>query len=227
MKQREWSLEKIVFTFLFLFGIFVCLFVGWQMITAETSEIRGLKSFLLFEMIIGMGTIFVPFIFTYLTKIRIPAFTKVFYWIFIFMAVFVGTGLGMISRISFWDKLLHFGSAMMLVAVGLGLIGYFIAGKLPQILSPVYYLIFGFSFAIMGGVLWEFYEFSCDSLLGMNLQRFQTESGKDLIGRAALMDTMGDLWINAAGALIFLTFCLIRITKDPQFFRDLSFHKKK
>lgn len=226
IQEGKWTFEKIVYMTLFFFGIFVCLFVGWQTIAAESSTIRGEKGFLLFEMILGMVTIFVPFIITHLTKMRIPSFTQAFYWIFIAMAVFAGTGLRLIVIISFWDKLLHLGSAMMLAAVGIGLMGHFFEGKLKEELSPAFYLVFGFSFAMMCGVIWEFYEFLCDSLLGMNLQRFQTEAGQDLIGRTALMDTMGDMWVNASGALIFLAICFVLNKKNPQFFRELAFYKK-
>ena len=62
--------------------------------------------------------------------------------------------------------------------------------------------LFAFCFAITMGVVWEIYEFSFDGLLGLNMQKFRLESGEALIGRAALADTMEDLIVDAAGALV-------------------------
>ena len=58
----------------------------------------------------------------------------------------------------------------------------------------------GFAFAGLCGIFWEFWEFICDSVGGMNLQRYATLDGTPFIGREALMDTMGDLLTNTIGA---------------------------
>ena len=52
------------------------------------------------------------------------------------------------------------------------------------------------------GALWEIYEFSFDGLLGMNMQKFRLESGVQLVGREALMDTMEDIITDVIGALV-------------------------
>ena len=57
-------------------------------------------------------------------------------------------------------------------------------------------------FAIMLGVFWEVYEFAFDGLLGLNMQKFMLESGEQLIGRAALADTMEDLIVDMLGAFV-------------------------
>ena len=67
-------------------------------------------------------------------------------------------------------------------------------------MSPVFVSIFAFSFALAVGALWEIYEFSFDTLLGLNMQKFKDEDGTLLIGAAALRDTMGDLIIDAIAA---------------------------
>ena len=68
--------------------------------------------------------------------------------------------------------------------------------------SPWLFLLFGFAFAGLCGVFWEFWEFLCDQFLGMNLQRFAASDGTLFVGRAALMDTMGDLLTNTIGAAL-------------------------
>ena len=74
--------------------------------------------------------------------------------------------------------------------------------EVPMNLSPLFVALFSFCFAVTLGVVWEFYEFTFDGLLGLNMQKFALEDGTQLIGRAALTDTMIDLFVDAVGALI-------------------------
>ena len=74
--------------------------------------------------------------------------------------------------------------------------------KIPINLSPFFVCLFAFCFAITIGVAWEIYEFSFDGLLHLNMQKFMTEEGVELVGRAALSDTMSDLIVDAIGAFI-------------------------
>ena len=52
------------------------------------------------------------------------------------------------------------------------------------------------------GVFWEIYEFTFDGILRLNMQKFMLENGTQLIGRAALLDTMKDLIVDCLGAFI-------------------------
>ena len=74
--------------------------------------------------------------------------------------------------------------------------------KVPMELSPLFVALFSFCFAVTLGVVWEFYEYTFDGLLGLNMQKFALENGTLLIGRAALADTMMDLVVDAVGAFI-------------------------
>ncbi|WP_426068305.1 hypothetical protein, partial [Escherichia coli] len=78
----------------------------------------------------------------------------------------------MISIISFWDKILHFVSPMLLTAVGYGIAAFLLKKTKYADVSPWLFLLFGFAFAGLCGVFWEFWEFICDSLGNMNLQRY-------------------------------------------------------
>ena len=69
-------------------------------------------------------------------------------------------------------------------------------------LSPVFVAVFAFCFAVTLGVFWEIYEFTFDGILRLNMQKFMLENGTQLIGRAALLDTMKDLIVDCLGALI-------------------------
>jgi uncharacterized membrane protein YjdF len=68
-------------------------------------------------------------------------------------------------------------------------------------LNPLFTAIFAFCFSITLGVFWEFYEYTFDGMLGLNMQKFLMEDGTAFIGREALNDTMQDLITDAFGAL--------------------------
>ena len=56
--------------------------------------------------------------------------------------------------------------------------------------SPILIVIFGFSFAVAIGSIWEIFEFTMDSILGFNMQK------------SGLIDTMSDLIVDAIGAAV-------------------------
>ena len=81
---------------------------------------------------------------------------------------------------------------MLLTAVGYGIAGFLLKKTKTPMFPRGYFLLFGFAFAGLCGVFWEFWEFICDSLGNMNLQRYNMSNYQpSFIGRAALMDTMG------------------------------------
>ena len=55
---------------------------------------------------------------------------------------------------------------------------------------------------MMLGAIWEIYEFTIDGLMQLNMQKYALENGVALVGRAALIDTMSDLIVDAVGAFV-------------------------
>ena len=74
--------------------------------------------------------------------------------------------------------------------------------RIPVSLSPFFESVFAFCFALALGTLWEIYEFSCDTILGLNMQKVYKADGTALIGAAALMDTMEDLIVDGVAAAV-------------------------
>ena len=109
--------------------------------------------------------------------------------IFIFASVFMGEALDFYERVWWWELVLH-GTA----AIGLGLTGFLFVFMLfegARFAAPPSALAFiTFCVAMMAGAKWEVFEYAMDQLFGLNMQK----SGLD--------DTMGDLIINAVGAVI-------------------------
>lgn len=215
--------EKRLFYFLLAFG-FITLLVN----IVKSFVVQPKEQYLLLtvEMIAGIAVIFVPFIFTRFTGLIFPKMVRLYYWFFLWIAVFLGTGLRLIIIVPFWDKILHAISPILLVAVGYAIIGYCLREADFSKISPWLFIVMGFAFAGLCGVFWEFWEFLCDSIGNMNLQRYMTEAGQPYIGRAALMDTMGDLLTNTIGALL-LTFYSFIKRNDPDYFKAYAFRKIK
>jgi hypothetical protein len=216
--------KKVQFALL-LFGIFVVGYNIFEFVTGKYSTTQGVT--FIIESLLGIVLIFLPQIIWRVFRIEIPSAIILFYWFFLFISVFLGTGLHLISLISFWDKILHAVSPMVLTALGYGLIGYLLKDADLEKTSPWLFLLFGFAFAGLCGVFWEFWEFLCDQFLGMNLQRFASSSGKLFVGRAALMDTMGDLLTNTIGAFVMGLFAWSQSRKKSAYFESYRLKKGK
>lgn len=210
------STTKKVQIALTIFGIFVLGYNIFELVTQKYSTTQGIT--FVIEAIAGIALIYLPNFARKILKIEFPDMIILFYWFFLLISVFIGTCLHFISIISFWDKILHTVSPMLLTVVGYGLIATLLKEAKIEKVSPWLFLLMGFSFAGMCGIVWEFWEFFCDQFLGMNLQRFATSSGELLVGRAALMDTMGDLLTNTLGALILSIFAWSKSRNYPAYF---------
>ena len=174
------------------FGVFVVCYNLYEFITKKYFNYSG--SYFHHRIFSWDSIDFSPSDSRKIAKLYVPDAIVLFYWFFLFISVFLGTGMHLISIISFWDKILHAVSPMVLTALGYGLIGLLLKDAPIAKTSPWLFLLFGFAFAGLCGVFWEFWEFLCDQFLGMNLQRFAASDGTLFVGRAALMDTIGDLF---------------------------------
>ena len=86
--------------------------------------------------------------------------------------------------------------------------------------------LFALAFGTTIGVLWEFYEFTFDGLLSMNMQRYMAAGGVLLRGRAALMDTMGDLFMDFFGSLGLAVFGYFGIKRDLRWLDTFKFQSE-
>ncbi|MGH2155872.1 hypothetical protein ACQ1ZV_14760, partial [Enterococcus faecalis] len=85
---------------------------------------------------LGIGLIFLADLVNKFLKIIMPSTIVYFYWFFLFISVFLGTSLHMISIISFWHKILHFVSPMLLTAVAYGIAAFLLKKTKYADVSP-------------------------------------------------------------------------------------------
>ena len=100
---------------LVVFGILCLTYNLWEFFTAKYSTKQGVT--FVIECLLGIGLIFLPDLVNKFLKIIMPPTIVYFYWFFLFISVFLGTSLHMISIISFWDKILHFVSFIIWVCI--------------------------------------------------------------------------------------------------------------
>lgn len=116
---------------------------------------------------------------------------------FVFASLFLGEMRDYYTRFWWWDTALHAISGVLL-----GIVGFLLVHLLNETddigvrMKPGFVAFFAFCFAVMVGALWEIFEFTMDSVMGMNMQ-------KPMLGDpSGLTDTMWDLIVDTFGALL-------------------------
>lgn len=170
--------------------------------------------------------------------IKLPTVLESLAYIFVFCAEILGEIGNYYQIFPFWDTMLHTVNGFMFAAFGFCLIDIFNKNKRFRFeLSPAFLALVAFCFSMTIGVLWEFFEFAADTMLGTDMQKdfFVTaintvsipgETGekvthlRDIADTVitlsdgstvrftgyldvGLRDTMKDLFVNFAGALLF------------------------
>ena len=206
---RRTSVQTAIATALFITLLLSLAFSVWRFFTAPETAIpsapyRKIKrDYLLMSMQCASGLVvmMLPTFINRRWRLVVPDVMCVLYYIFLYCAVFLGEIFSFYYKIPYWDLFLHAASGAMLGALGFILIDWLNTDPHVRLsASPLFISLFSFSFALSIGALWEIYEFSFDSLFGLNMQKFRFEGGEAMIGRAALLDTMGDLVTDAVSA---------------------------
>lgn len=138
--------------------------------------------------LLSLGLTFLPRLVEHRYKIQLPIEFHLIIVLFIYASIFLGSANGAYVTFGWWDIVLHIGSGLILGFLGFMLLYVLHAQKK---LEMSYFLIAFFTFCVgmALGVMWEFYEFGVDQLLGKEMQHGN-------------FDTMTDLLTDAVGALL-------------------------
>lgn len=105
-------------------------------------------------------------------KIEFPSALEIIMLLFIFAAEILGEIRSYYIYFPFWDDILHVLNGFLMAAIGFSLVDILNRSKKFTFqLSPVFLAIVAFCFSMTIGVLWEFFEFSVDNLLGFDMQK--------------------------------------------------------
>jgi hypothetical protein len=141
-------------------------------------------------------------------RVYIPSEFHLLAVVMVFASLFLGEVRGYFLRFWWWDLALHAGSSFSLGILGFLLV--FVLNQKEDIavqLKPGFVALFAFVFALGLGTLWEIFEFAMDQTIGVNMQK------------SGLVDTMGDLIVDAAGALLIalLGYGYLKRARDDSF----------
>ncbi len=209
MKKK--SRGKFLVGFIFLTLLLSAIFVTIEIILAPTVALEDnpfirIKSdyvLMLSQCIFGVFAMLLPGALKKRVRLDIPSNMLIIYAVFLYCAIYLGEVRSFYYSVPHWDTVLHTFSGAMLGALGFSFINFLNkTDHVPLNLSPVFVAAFTFCFAVTLGVVWEIYEFSADTILHTNMQKFALEGGEPLIGAAALADTMKDLIVDSIGALV-------------------------
>lgn len=165
-------------------------------------RVKGDYVIMLLQCILGAVALFLPSMLKKRWHLYIPSKMVIVYALFLYAAIYLGEVHSFYYRVKNFDTILHTCSGAMLGALGFSFITILNkADTVPMNLSPAFVALFTFCFAVTLGTIWEIYEFSVDFIFNTNMQKYALESGKALIGKAALLDTMKDLIVDTIGSL--------------------------
>lgn len=105
-------------------------------------------------------------------KVTLPKELEITILLFIFAAEILGELGSFYTHISWWDTMLHTINGFLMAAIGFSLID--ILNNSPKFhisLSPIFVAVVAFCFSMTIGVLWEFFEFGADMLVGTDMQK--------------------------------------------------------
>ncbi|WDF83082.1 hypothetical protein PQ472_02290 [Lacticaseibacillus pabuli] len=180
---------------------------------------------LMFQVASGLVLVSIPLIIEKWAHVALPDILVVLYELFILMAILLGTGMQAYS-IPNWDKFEHLFSAGMLAGSGFMIYAARTPADKQDQIDPFLIALFGAAFGVLLGVCWEFYEFTGDSLFGMNMQRYMA-AGKPLIGHPVLYDTMGDLLSDFIGSAGMSLYAFFKIRRDHSWLNTFKLHRIK
>lgn len=104
--------------------------------------------------------------------IDIPPLMEAIIYCFIFAAEILGEINSFYTIIPGWDTMLHTINGFLVAAVGFCLVDLFDRSERFSFkLSPLFLAIVAFCFSMTVGVLWEFFEFGADQILGTDMQK--------------------------------------------------------
>ncbi len=159
--------------------------------------------------LLSLILLFAPLFIQNKFEITLPNDLEIAIYLFIFSAEILGEIDNFFGIIPYWDIILHTINGFLATAVGFSLVDLLNKNSKNINLSPFYLCLVAFCFSMTIGVLWEFFEYSCDKFLNVDMQKdtvIQKISSVALnpdgenkavvvddIGKTIIYDTNGDV----------------------------------
>lgn len=121
--------------------------------------------------ILSLVLFLLPAFFEKQLRIEIPPLFEGFIYLFIFSSTILGEVDKFYTAIPGWDTMLHTINGFLCAAIGFAMVDLLNRHSERLNLSPIYVAIVAFCFSMTIGVLWEFIEFTCDRVFGLDMQK--------------------------------------------------------
>ena len=187
-------------------------FVFWGIGELVAGRLLGASHYLnALASFVAAGLRRLPDLFARIGFMQVPPSVHLLYTVYIFLSIFFGSILGFYTLFSHWDTFLHFLSGILFSLVGLILFFSIQNKELSRQIRPAVAILFALFFSAACGLVWEIYEFTIDSLVGMIMQRWQSKlpatqwlamQNHSNRSNPGLIDTMWDLLATALGSLV-------------------------
>lgn len=177
MKMRKWNTLLISLLILINSGYLLKLILS-------NNESRILVTLSLYL------TIWIPRIVRSTFKVKIPEYMELVYLIFIFLAQFLGSIVGLYTYVYWFDSFVHFISGVLTSIFGIAILHWFSSYDSKKIIFNIFFMI---AFTLMVASMWEMFEFTLDLILNGDTQNV-VETG--------VADTMVDMIVALLGSLL-------------------------
>lgn len=138
-------------------------------------------------------------------KLEIPDFLEGIFLVFILAALIGGEVADFFVKISWWDDMLHTASGVLVAVTSFSIINTAVKNPNNTLsLNPFFIALFVFCFSMTVAVVWEFFEFTVDSLsTTSNMMRTRDSiTNVAFLGLHAITDTIHDLLLAAFSSLL-------------------------
>ena len=233
MHKTSPTLRRILYWIVMASFIASLIYVPLRVIFDDYYRTHTEYKLMLFQCVLGIIVINLPNLLTKKLKWHIPTLFYVLYMLFLYLSIFVGEVAKFYYRVHLWDDLLHLSSSMMLAMLGFSLVDIINERGTQVRLSPFFVSLFACTFSVSIGALWEIFEFTFDHFLGFNMQKYAVEAAdgvtilNNLVGHAALVDTMTDIIIDFAGAIFISIIGYISVKKNKDWLNAFMLKTEK
>ena len=126
----------------------------------------------IFACVLALILLALPSIIEKQLAIDIPPLMEGIIYCFIYAAEILGEINSFYTIIPGWDTMLHTINGFLVAAVGFCLVDLFNRSeRFTFRLSPLFLALVAFCFSMTVGVLWEFFEFTCDQVMHTDMQK--------------------------------------------------------
>lgn len=161
MELREHKSSFIVY---FTLRIIVIVMMILQLLNRNYENV--------FLCVLTLSLLIMPSLVQVTFKVELPTTLEIFILIFIFAAEILGEISEFYLVFPFWDTVLHTINGFLAAAIGFSMVDLLNRSqKIVFNLSPLFMAIVAFCFSMTIGVIWEFFEFGMDWLIGYDMQK--------------------------------------------------------